>query len=384
MISLIDKFRREKMSTPLLLVFKKQPNYLIAWVNHDGDSLCSTFKETKIEELERLFDQLWEYRNNSKVYVSSIITNDSKGDRFGLKYDVCLSNLSRFMWEENTDFIGSFRYGDDLTKVSADKLLDVYYNITERYFFNDFSYYCIIDLDKERVGSSGDYKRVPKMVRCGRKSNFDGKGFGARDMKNNIDYYDIRKSRLNTDYEDADSFDESYNMNESYSDLIRSKIFDVGHKFGLDVYGTDDGGIVFENENMPTSDDEELLVSLEKFENSIIIKYNDEDNVVVYLKDNLDDIDESKKISRKRNLIRESSYDGKYYVDIEDEDEDALYSSDIEFNSKNKAVSWAYDELEKNQDNDDVYQASIYQMFINDDGDLDHELMEVIHKEDLD
>ena len=170
----------------------------------------------------------------------------------------------------NTDFIGSFRYGDDLTKVSADKLLDVYYNITERNFFNDFSYYCIIDLDKERVGSSGDYKRVPKMVRCGRKSNFDGKGFGARDMKNNRDYYDMRKSSLNTDYEDADSFDESYNMNESYSDLIRSKIFDVGHKFGLDVYGTDDGGIVFENEQMPTSDDEELLVSLEKFENIII------------------------------------------------------------------------------------------------------------------
>lgn len=78
-----------------------------------------------------------------------------------------------------------------------------------------------------------------------------------------------------------------------------------------------------------------------------------------------------------------TDYDGKYYVDIEDEDEDALYSSDIEFDSSRKASLWAFDELEKCKDNDDVFQASVYQLFINDDGDLDHELVEVIHKSDV-
>lgn len=79
-----------------------------------------------------------------------------------------------------------------------------------------------------------------------------------------------------------------------------------------------------------------------------------------------------------------SDYVGKYYVDIEDEDEGTLYSSDMEFVSARKASLWAFDELKKSKDDADVFQASVYQLFINDDGDLDHELIEVIHKSDLD
>ena len=96
--------------------------------------------------------------------------------------------------------------------------------------------------------------------------------------------------------------------------------------------------------------------------------------------------DESKKSKSRFGKMVEGNaadYDGKYYVDIEDEDEDTLYSSDMEFDSSRKASLWAFDELEKCKDDDDVFQASVYQLFINDDGDLDHELVEVIHKSDV-
>jgi hypothetical protein len=92
----------------------------------------------------------------------------------------------------------------------------------------------------------------------------------------------------------------------------------------------------------------------------------------------------SNKVESKKSEGNASDYVGKYYVDIEDEDEGTLYSSDMEFVSARKASLWAFDELKKNKDDADVFQASVYQLFINDDGDLDHELIEVIHKSDLD
>lgn len=90
------------------------------------------------------------------------------------------------------------------------------------------------------------------------------------------------------------------------------------------------------------------------------------------------------KVESKKSEGNASDYVGKYYVDIEDEDEGTLYSSDMEFVSARKASLWAFDELKKSKDDADVFQASVYQLFVNDDGDLDHELIEVIHKSDLD
>ena len=114
------------------------------------------------------------------------------------------------------------------------------------------------------------------------------------------------------------------------------------------------------------------------------ITFNPSTKKVSDVKWDISAIESKKSKSRFGKMVEgnASDYDGKYYVDIEDEDEDTLYSSDMEFDSSRKASLWAFDELEKCKDDDDVFQASVYQLFINDDGDLDHELVEVIHKSD--
>ena len=115
------------------------------------------------------------------------------------------------------------------------------------------------------------------------------------------------------------------------------------------------------------------------------ITFNPSTKKVSDVKWDISAIESKKSKSRFGKMVEgnASDYDGKYYVDIEDEDEDTLYSSDMEFDSSRKASLWAFDELEKCKDDDDVFQASVYQLFINDDGDLDHELVEVIHKSDV-
>lgn len=75
---------------------------------------------------------------------------------------------------------------------------------------------------------------------------------------------------------------------------------------------------------------------------------------------------------------------GKYYVDIENDSEGTIYSSKQEFNDYASAEEWANSELEKNADDEDVFQASIYKMFVDTDTDqLDSDLEGTILKSDV-
>lgn len=75
---------------------------------------------------------------------------------------------------------------------------------------------------------------------------------------------------------------------------------------------------------------------------------------------------------------------GKYYVDIENDSEGTIYSSEQEFNDYASAEEWANSELKKNADDEDVFQASIYKMFVDTDTDqLDSDLEGTIHKSDV-
>ena len=75
---------------------------------------------------------------------------------------------------------------------------------------------------------------------------------------------------------------------------------------------------------------------------------------------------------------------GKYYVDIENDSEGTIYSSKQEFNDYTSAEEWANSELEKNADDEDVFQASIYKMFVDTDTEqLDSDLEGTILKSDV-
>lgn len=75
---------------------------------------------------------------------------------------------------------------------------------------------------------------------------------------------------------------------------------------------------------------------------------------------------------------------GKYYVDIENDSEGTIYSSKQEFNDYASAEEWANSELEKNADDEDVFQASIYKMFVDTDTEqLDSDLEGTILKSDV-
>lgn len=94
---------------------------------------------------------------------------------------------------------------------------------------------------------------------------------------------------------------------------------------------------------------------------------------------------------QKRNgLIRRGGWDeskkddfnGKYYVDIEDESEETIYSSKQEFDDYESAEEWAKSELASADE--DVYQASIYMMSVDaDTQELDSDLEGVIYKSDV-
>lgn len=172
------------MSTPINLVFKKGHDYLFAYCNHDGNSICDNLKRASYSDLEFIYNEINSRKNLEHSYIDSIY--GTIGDKDAETEGVVSFHSAKTI--ENA--IVRFRADNGLIKKSIRDIVKFIENTQDIDLFDCGWWTVWVDFDAEMVAGGDDVTKLPKFKPMKKKDLYTRSGSTSYDPNLGKEYKD--------------------------------------------------------------------------------------------------------------------------------------------------------------------------------------------------
>lgn len=172
------------MSTPINLVFKKGHDYLFAYCNHDGKSICNSLKKASYSDLEFIYNEINSRKNLEHTYIDSIYgtIDDEDAETEGV--------VSFHSAKSIENAIVRFRADNGLIKKSIKDIVNFIEHTQDIDVYNYGWWTVWVDFDAEMVAGGEDCDVAPRFKPMKKKDLY---------TRSDSTYYDPRRG---SEYED--------------------------------------------------------------------------------------------------------------------------------------------------------------------------------------